>query len=97
MLNTNNIINQVSQFEPPMNNQTHVVYGCVKPDGLYYFVSKALKDSPVISKDKKNIQAPENHEQIRIIKEFDQEEDALEFLDQLVYALGLESDGSEHS
>ena len=40
----------------------HVVYGWMKPDGLYYFVSKALKDSPVITKDKKNIQAPDNPE-----------------------------------
>ena len=72
----------------------HVVYGWLNQDGSYYFVSKALKDSPVISKDKKHSDSPENPEQIRIIKEFDQEEDALEFLDQLVYALGLESDGS---
>ena len=81
---------QTLQAQKPVD----VVYGWMKPDGLYYFVSKAVKDSPVIAKDKKNIQAPDNPEQISIIKEFDQEEDALGFLDQLVYALGLESDGS---
>ena len=81
---------QTLQAQKPV----HVVYGWLIKDGSYYFVSKALKDSPVISKDKKNIKTPENPEQIRIIKEFDQEEGALEFLDQLVYALGLESDGS---
>ena len=80
---------QTLQAQKPV----HVVYSWMKPDGLYYFVSKAVKDSPVITKDEKNIQAPDNPEQIRIIKEFDQEEDALEFIDQLVYALVLESDG----
>ena len=49
----------------------HVVYCWLNQDGSYYFVSKALKDSPVISKDKKHIDSPENPEQIRIIKEFD--------------------------
>ena len=78
----------------PAKKPVHVVYGWMKSDGHYYIISKAVKDSPVITKDKKNIQAPDNPEQIRIIKEFDQEEDALEFLDQLVYALGLESNWS---
>ena len=56
---------QTLQAQKPV----HVVYGWLNQDGSYYFVSKALKDRPVISKDKKHNQSPEDPEQIRIIQE----------------------------
>ena len=71
----------------------HAVYGWYEETGKIYFVSKALKGSPVIWQDKKNIQAPDKPELVRIIREFDDEDESLEFLDQLVFALGLEEFG----
>ena len=71
----------------------HAVYGWYEETGKIYFISKALKGSPVIWQDKKNIQAPDKPELVRIIREFNDEDESLEFLDQLVFALGLEEFG----
>jgi hypothetical protein len=70
-----------------------VVYAWYTELGKIYFVSKALKGSPVIHQSKKDIPVPEHPNLIRILKEFTDEDESLEFLDELVFALGLESDG----
>ena len=70
------------------------VYGWLNEDGSYYFVSKCLKGSEVPYQDKKHIKAPTDPTLIRILKEFEDEDESLDYLDACLYLMGFKSDGS---
>ena len=75
-------------------NKIHQVYGWLNEDGSYYFVSKCLKGSEVPYQDKKHIKAPTDPTLIRILKEFEDEDESLDYLDACLYLMGFKSDGS---
>ena len=77
-----------------MNNHSYIVYAWHDKDQEPYFVSECRSDSDAPFKDKKNILAPSDPSRIVVLKEFENEMDALDYLDQLTYELGFEADGS---
>ena len=70
-----------------------VIYAWLNADNQPYFVSKCLEDSKAPYRPKNNLPVPPR-DQIQILKRFDDEDEALRYLDQLIYELGYEHDGS---
>ena len=70
-----------------------VIYAWLNADNQPYFLSKCLEDSKAPYRPKNNLPVPPR-DQIQILKRFDDEDEALRYLDQLTYELGYEHDGS---
>ena len=70
-----------------------VIYAWLNADNQAYFVSKCLEDSKAPYRFKNNLPVPPR-DQIQILQRFEDEDEALRYLDQLTYQLGYEHDGS---
>lgn len=77
-----------------MKNKIRQIYGWLDDNGEYYFISKCLKWSNIPYQDKRHVQAPTDPDRIRILKDFENEDEYLEFLDGFFNVLGFTSDYS---